>query len=272
MVELVAIQMTSTPDVQENLDAVATQLAQLTPGQDRLVVLPECFARFGCRDRDQLAIAEQPQQGTIQQRLSALAREHQCYLVSGTFPMQSDDQDKFAASCLLYGPDGERIAAYQKIHLFDVSVNDSTGSYQESRFTKAGEQVVVADTPIGKIGLAVCYDVRFPGLFEAMGDIDILVLPAAFTQHTGEAHWHTLVRARAIEKQCFVVAANQTGVHANGRETFGHSVIYSPWGDTLAELGEATGMARCEVDIREREELKQNIPVQAHNRFRSHFV
>jgi len=156
--------------------------------------------------------------------------------------------------------------------MFDVSVNDATGSYKESRTTEPGDSVVTVETPIGNIGLAVCYDVRFPGLFTAMGDIDILVLPAAFTQRTGEAHWHALLKARAIEKQCFVVAANQTGIHANGRETYGHSLVLSPWGKTLAELETDKGVVAASVDIAERKTIKQNMPVAEHNRFRSHFV
>ncbi len=272
MVNLVAMQMTSTPDIHENLEYVASELKKLEKGQDTLVVLPECFARFGTRDKEQLAVAEEKDNGPIQSRLCELAKAHACYIVSGTFPMKSDDPEKFTASCLLIGPDGHVVTEYQKIHLFDVSVDDNTGSYLESKYTKAGEHVVVADTPIGRIGLAVCYDVRFPGLFEAMGDIDILTLPAAFTRYTGNAHWNTLVRARAIEKQCFVVAAGQVGEHANGRQTFGHSVIYSPWGDTLAEQADGVGIVKASADINKRQEIQKKMPVKDHNRFRSHFV
>ena len=272
MVNLVALQMTSTPDVDENLDTVAQALAHADIANDSVVVLPECFACFGTKDGELLSVAEPKDSGKIQKRLSALAKQHQCYIVSGTFPMQTNDDSKFSAACLLFGPNGEALADYRKIRLFDVSVNDNTGSYKESRFTQPGEQVVVAQTPIGNIGLAVCYDVRFPGLFTAMGDIDILVLPAAFTQKTGEAHWHTLVKARAIEKQCYVVAANQTGVHQNGRETFGHSLIVSPWGETLAELPTDKGVIQARVDTSRRQAIQQNMPVAEHNRFRSHFV
>ena len=272
MISLVALQMTSTPDVGENLEAVSTAMASANITQDSLVVLPECFAYFGGRDKGQLGIAEALGEGAIQSHLSALAKQYKCYLVSGTFPVATDDQDKFSAACLLFGPSGQRLADYRKIHMFDVSVNDNTGSYKESATTQAGSEVVTVQTPIGNIGLAVCYDVRFPGLFSAMGDIDILVLPAAFTQRTGEAHWHALLQARAIEKQCFVVAANQVGIHANGRETFGHSIVLSPWGETLAELKAEPGVVSASVDIAERETIKQNMPVAEHNRFRSHFV
>lgn len=272
MVNLVALQMTSTPDVNENLAAVSDAMADASIAPDSLVVLPECFACFGGKDKGQLAIAEAKGEGPIQAHLSQLAKDYQCYIISGTFPLKTKSADMFSAACMLFAPNGECLADYRKIHMFDVSVNDATGSYKESRFTQAGNEVVTVSTPIGNIGLAVCYDVRFPGLFTAMGDIDVLVLPAAFTQKTGEAHWHALLKARAIEKQCFVVAAGQTGTHANGRETFGHSIVISPWGETLAELATEKGVVKASVDIAQRETIKQNMPVAEHNRFRSHFV
>lgn len=272
MVNLVAIQMTSTPSVEENLTFVEQALANQHVVKDSVIVLPECFACFGAKDGELLKIAEEIGEGNIQARLANLAKVYQCYLVSGTFPIKTDNLSMFSAACLLFGPDGNVLADYRKIHMFDVSVNDNTGSYKESRFTQAGSEVVTVNTPIGNIGLAVCYDIRFPGLFTAMGDVDILVLPAAFTQKTGEAHWHTLVKARAIEKQCFVVAANQTGQHHNGRETFGYSLVVSPWGETLAELPSSPGLIQASADIAARQAIKQNMPVAEHNRFRSHFV
>ncbi|WP_255439164.1 carbon-nitrogen hydrolase family protein [Aestuariibacter sp. GS-14] len=270
-VNLVALQMTSGPDVTENLNTVATQLASANLPANSLVVLPECFACFGTRDGHLLTVAEPQGKGPIQTALQALARQHNCYLVSGTLPMQCNNPDKFTASSLLISPQGEQIAHYQKIHLFDVSVADNTRSYFESKYTQPGAQVVVADTPIGRIGMAVCYDVRFPGLFDAMGEIDILVLPAAFTKVTGAAHWHTLLKARAVEKQCFVVAANQTGVHQNGRETFGHSVILSPWGEQLAQRATMPGVVQQSVNLAELDTYRQSMPLSLHNRFRSHF-
>lgn len=272
MVNLVAIQMTSTPDVEENLAQVESELAKLHSDTPPLVVLPECFACFGTRDRELLDVAEGVGDGMIQQRLSQMAKKYGCYLVSGTFPMKASTKDKFTATCQLYGPDGDCLADYKKIHLFDVAIDDNTGSYKESKYTEAGTEVVTVETPIGNIGLAVCYDVRFSGLFNAMGDIDILVLPSAFTQHTGQAHWDSLVRARAIEKQCFVVAANQTGQHENGRKTYGHSLIISPWGDTLAELPTQIGAIQASCELSDRQKLKSQMPVQQHNRFRSNFV
>ena len=274
MVNVVAIQMTSGPDVEANLQFVESQLA-LLPDPDEvtsLVVLPECFACFGTRDGTLLTIAEAKGEGKIQQALSAMAAKYRCYLAGGTIPLKTSEENLFTASCLFYSPDGELITEYQKIHLFDVAVNDRTGTYLESKYTKPGGRVVVVDTEVGRIGLAVCYDVRFPGLFTAMGDIDILVLPAAFTQRTGEAHWEVLLRSRAIEKQCFVAGANQTGIHANQRETYGHSMVISPWGDVLACEPEQTGLVSAKIDINDRVKLKANMPVSQHNRFRSQLV
>ena len=270
-VNLVALQMTSTPDVKQNLAFVEEALSTLPTSLPNLVVLPECFAYFGGRDRDVLAHAEPRGQGYIETELCRIARQTQCYIVSGTFPLPADDSDHFTASSLLISPAGEVLDEYQKIHMFDVCVNDNTGSYLESKYTQAGSKVVAVNTDIGKIGMAVCYDLRFSGLFEAMGDVDIIVLPAAFTYRTGDAHWHTLLRARAIEKQCFVVAAGQTGTHVNGRETYGHSLVYSPWGDLLAERASEPGLISAIVNLEERDRLKQNMPIAQHNRFRSRF-
>lgn len=271
MVNVIALQMTSSPDVNANLDWVENTLAQQAVPKDALVVLPECFACFGTRDREMLAIAEQPGAGVIQQRLAQLARQFQCYLVAGTIPLKADETH-FTASCLLFGPTGEVVAEYQKIHLFDVMVSDGTGQYLESKYTQAGSQVVSVETPIGHIGLAVCYDLRFPGLFDAMGDVDIIAVPAAFTKVTGQAHWQTLIGCRAIEKQCFVVAANQTGVHENARETYGHSQIVSPWGEQLATSTQDTGAVSCLIDLADRDKIKTSMPIIQHNRFRSYFV
>ena len=272
MVKLAAIQLTSSPDVERNLQDVDAHLATLASDQPTLVVLPECFACFPDKDGQLLSIAEELNDGPIQQALKEMAIKHNCYLVAGTFPLKTDSSSHFSASSLLFSVTGEILAEYQKIHLFDVSVADSTKHYLESRYTKAGSQVVSVNTSLANIGMSVCYDVRFPGLYDAMGDVDVIVVPAAFTKVTGEAHWHTLLRSRAIEKQAFVVGANQFGLHENGRETFGHSVIYSPWGKKLAELPQGNGVISASVDLSERKALQQRMPVQQHNQFRSSFV
>ncbi|GAA0374158.1 carbon-nitrogen hydrolase family protein [Bowmanella denitrificans] len=272
MVNLAAIQLVSSPKPSENLAQVSKQLSELDTSCPSLVVLPECFACFGGSDKTQLELAEALGEGPVQSALSAMAAEHCIWLVAGTIPIRVPDKEKFTASSLLFGPKGQQLAHYQKIHLFDVEVADGTRTYLESKYTQPGSQVVVFDTAFGRIGMAVCYDLRFAGLFQAMGEVDILVLPAAFTQVTGQAHWWPLLKARAIEKQCFVVAAGQGGVHANGRETFGHSTIISPWGEVLMSLSKGPGLVQTKVDFAQMQEIRRTMPVAQHNQFRSELI
>lgn len=272
MAKLYALQMISSPDVEKNLQQLAKLLSKQIFEPDSLVVLPECVACFGGADKTQLQIAEPLGKGPIQDTFAQLAKKHQIYLVAGTIPIQSDNPNKFTASCLIYDPNGQRLAEYQKIHLFDVQVADNTGQYQESRYTKAGESICVLDLPFGRVGVAVCYDLRFAGLFQAMDDLDLLVLPSAFTEKTGKAHWYPLLAARAIEKQCYLVAANQGGEHANGRQTYGHSCIFSPWGEELVKFDYGSAIIGANLDPALLAKVKANMPVSQHNRFRSHFV
>jgi nitrilase len=279
MAIIAALQMTSTPDVDENFDQIHSLLSGMQFDEPTLIVLPECFAFFGGSDRDMLAHAEARFDGKnindvkIQSALIELAKNHGVWLVAGTIPVQTETQEKFTASSFVIDDTGNVKAEYRKIHMFDVQVSDSTGSYRESRFTQHGTQTcVVPDTPFGRLGVAVCYDIRFPGQFMAMGEFDVLALPAAFTQRTGSAHWHKLLSARSIENQCYVVAANQSGTHANNRETFGHSCIYSPWGELLAETLESPGFAFSGVNTSYLDKIRATMPVQQQNRFRSKFV
>lgn len=275
--KLIALQMVSVPDTEQNLNQVEALIKAVVPQKVQtptLVVLPECFSFFGSKDSAQLDIAEIIGDGPIQTRLSAIAKQYGVWIVSGTMPTKIEDETtRFEASCLVFDDQGKRRAAYQKIHMFDVEVADNTGSYKESRTTKPGNKVVVIeDTPFGRLGLAVCYDLRFPSLFHAMGSIDVLVLPAAFTQKTGEAHWHPLLQARSIEKQCYVVAANQGGEHDNGRMTYGHSCIYSGWGELLTEIRQGPGCVSAQMDFEQLKQIRSNMPVTQHNRFRSELV
>jgi len=279
MPTLMALQMVSVPDVEQNLNQVEALIQARMPEESdarapTLVVLPECFAYFGGKDSAQLDVAEPMGEGVIQSRLSNIAKKYGVWIVSGTMPTQVvDEAGRFEASCLVFDDQGSLRADYQKIHMFDVEVADNTGSYKESRTTKPGNKVVVIeDTPFGRLGLAVCYDVRFPTLFHAMGSIDVLALPAAFTQKTGEVHWHPLLQARSIEKQCYVVAANQGGEHNNGRMTFGHSCIYSGWGELLTEIRQGPGCVSAEMDFDQLKQIRSNMPVSQHNRFRSELV
>ncbi|MFT6777049.1 MAG: putative amidohydrolase [Paraglaciecola sp.] len=272
---IVAIQMNSSPLVEDNLVFVEQQLKLLPPQRPCLVVLPECFACFGGSDKLMLDIAEDLHNGPIQYTLKQLAKQYEIWLVAGSLPLLCTAESKFTASCLLINDHGKIVEEYQKIHLFDAQVADNTGTYLESRYTQAGNTLTVTDTPFGNLGLAVCYDIRFAGMFVAMNQIaqiDVLALPAAFTQQTGQAHWHALLKARAIENQCYVVAANQTGKHSNKRQTYGHSCIISPWGEKLVELPHDIGIIHASIDHQLLAEISSKMPVYQHNKFRSHLV
>lgn len=272
---VVAIQMTSSPVVADNLLFVEQQLKLLPPQRPCLVVLPECFACFGGGDQLMLDIAEDLDHGPIQHKFKQLAKQYNIWLVAGSFPLLCSTANKFTASCLLINDHGEIVEEYQKIHLFDVQVADNTGSYLESRLTQSGNKLVVTKTPFGNLGLAVCYDIRFASMFVAMSQIaqlDVLALPAAFTRQTGKAHWDPLLKSRAIENQCYIVAANQTGIHRNMRQTYGHSCIISPWGEKLVELSHDTGMIHSKIDHPLLADIRTKMPVYQHNKFRSHLV
>jgi len=287
---LIALQLTSQPDVAANLAAIGQLLAQLPEVHDQrpqLVVLPEgalCFA--GAEDvnlqlQEPLGLQDKTAQ-PIQFQISALAQKYGIYLLVGTFPTTTADPKRFAASSLLFSPQGELIADYQKIHLFDAVVSDGTGQYLESAKTMPGQKITLAELGADhelKLGMAVCYDMRFPGLFQALAKrrMNVLALPSAFTTVTGDAHWHTLLRSRAIETQSFVIAPAQTGRHQNGREskvreTYGHSLIIDPWGRILADAGTAPGLIYADIDLMQASELRERMPLLHHNRFLSEFL
>jgi predicted amidohydrolase len=202
-----------------------------------------------------------------------LAKKYNIWLAGGTIPTQSQHPERFFATLPVYNPQGELVAHYQKIHLFDVDVSDNTGAYRESDTTAAGKRVVVFDIEDITVGLGVCYDVRFPGLFQQMSKkgAQIIVLPSAFTQTTGEAHWHALLRARAIENQVYMVAAGQVGIHANGRQTYGHSMIVDAWGEIIAEKITGNGWIGGKFDRQRITQVRSTMPIQQHNRFNSEF-
>ena len=269
--QLSAIQLTSQPDPQQNFRQLEQYLALLPKAPQHLVVLPECFAIFGGADGLQQSYAEALGQGELQAQCAALAKQYQLYLVAGSMPTRSPDPQRFSASSLLFGPDGCLLADYQKLHLFDVNVADATGCYQESASTLPGDKLTLSAQGSLKLGMTICYDVRFPGLMQALAakGMNVLSVPSAFTRVTGSAHWHSLLRARAIENQCFVVAPGQTGVHANGRETFGHILIINPWGDILADAGTEPGWITAAVDLADCQQLASKMPIKQHNRFNS---
>lgn len=268
---LTAIQLSSRKQPQQNLARVQQLLQQLPPQRPQLVVLPEAFSCFGAGDRAQLEMAEVDGEGPVQTALSNLARQHQITLIAGTIPLQGSGADagkRFAAASLAYGPDGERLARYDKIHLFDVDVADNTQTYRESKWTQPGQSIVTIDCGFAVVGMAVCYDVRFPELFKALREAgaDIIVLPSAFTQVTGRAHWHTLVRSRAIEQQVYMVAPGQVGEHENGRRTYGHSVIVNAWGEIIAEQADAEGVISASYDHDAVQKIRQQMPVAKQSR------
>ncbi|OGI56743.1 MAG: acyltransferase, partial [Candidatus Muproteobacteria bacterium RIFCSPHIGHO2_02_FULL_60_13] len=239
---MAAVQMVSGPVVSENLDEAGRQIAAASAAGAQLVVLPENFALMPLNDADRLAAAEPDGKGPIQDFLATQSRQHRVWLVGGTIPLAAKTAGKVRAACLMFNDRGERVARYDKIHLFDVELSNGE-KYHESNSFEPGEKVVVVNTPYGKLGLAVCYDLRFPELFRRLLEqgAEIFAVPSAFTAHTGKAHWEVLVRARAIENLVYVVAAAQGGRHANGRETYGDSMIVSPWGEVLTRLPDGAG-------------------------------
>jgi nitrilase len=261
--------MVSGPVVSENLDEAARLIDAAVSDSAGLVVLPENFAIMPRNDADRLATVEMDGQGPIQEFLAAQARRHRVWLVGGTIPLAAKSANKVRAACLLFNDRGERVARYDKIHLFDVSL-DNGEQYLESRSFEPGDEVVVADTPCGKLGLAVCYDLRFPELFRRLLDqgAELFVVPAAFTAHTGKAHWEVLVRARAIENLAYVIAAAQGGRHASGRETHGDSMIVSPWGEVLARLAHGAGHAISDCDRARLQGVRASLPSIKHRRLR----
>lgn len=275
-VNLVAVQMTSTPNPEENLNWLEGELRGANLVSNSIVVLPECFSCFGGGASEQLKYIEHYDSGHIYARLLNIAEEFKCHLFAGSVPLASATNNKFYAACRYIDGsikgEAKQRAIYNKMHLFDVSVGDNTGNYCESDTTLAGEDIVVIDVDGLRVGVAICYDIRFSALFDAMGAIDVLVLPAAFTEVTGKAHWEVLLRARAIEKQCFVVAAGQVGRHCNGRETFGHSMIVSPWGEILVQQTHTVGVVQKQVDMQSIANIRASMPVYQHAKFRSDFV
>ncbi|ANX03815.1 carbon-nitrogen hydrolase family protein [Immundisolibacter cernigliae] len=263
------VQMVSGSEVAANLASAGRLIGQAAQAGARLVALPENFALLGRREQDKLAVAEPDDAGPIQDFLADSARRHGIYLVGGTIPLRSADPQRVRAACLLHGPDGRRLARYDKIHLFDVEVADGGERYRESASIEPGDAVVTVDTELGCIGLAVCYDLRFPELFRALlaQGAQILVLPSAFTETTGAAHWHLLCRARAVENLCYLLAPGQGGQHDNGRRTYGHSLIVGPWGEVLAEYTDnGEGIACAQIDLAAMDHLRARFPALQHRR------
>ena len=257
-----AVQMVSGPDVAANLDQARRLIGSAAAKGARLIVLPENFALMGMHETDKVALREADGDGPIQRVLADAARGHGVWLAGGSVPLESAAPGKVRSACLLYDERGRLAARYDKMHLFGFRMGAER--YAEARTIEPGSRVTVADSPFGRIGLSICYDVRFPELYRAMAGIDIVLVPSAFTATTGSAHWETLLRARAIENLAYVIAPAQGGVHANGRETHGDSMIVDPWGVVLERLARGPGVVVAEIDRRRLASLRASLPALEH--------
>ena len=260
--KLAAVQMISGPDVAPNLATAGRLIAEAADAGAQLVALPEYFPLIGATDADRLAAREVDGAGPIQDFLADTAKKHGLWLIGGSIPLMADDPAKLRNSCLVFDPQGKRVARYDKIHLFGFNKGDE--AYDEAATIERGDQVVAFDSPLGRVGLAICYDLRFPELFRALGEVDLLVLPAAFTETTGRAHWEMLLRARAVENQCFVLAAAQGGQHPNGRITHGNSMVIDPWGEVLSRMDKGEGVVIAELDPQRLVDTRTSLPALKH--------
>ena len=260
--KVAAIQMASGPNVSGNLGEARRLIAKAVEQGARLVVLPEFFAIMGMNDRDKIKIREQQGQGQIQDFLSETARHFKIWLVGGSIPLAASSPDKVLNSCLVFDEHGKQVARYDKIHLFNLELGNE--NYHEADTIESGKQVVVVDSPFGRIGLGICYDLRFPELFRAMKNVDIIVLPSAFTETTGKMHWELLVRARAVENLAYVIASAQGGYHVSGRETHGNSMVVDPWGRVLDRLPRGSGVVVAEVNPAYQASLRVSLPALSH--------
>ena len=261
-----AVQMVSGPDVQGNLEQAGRLIGRAIEQGARLVALPEYFAIMGMRDTDKVAAREKEGGGPIQDFLSDTARKHGIWLVGGSVPLECESEGKVRNSSLIYDDRGMLAARYDKIHLFGFQMGEE--SYAEERTIEPGRAVVTVDAPFGRLGASICYDLRFPELYRAMDGVDVILVPSAFTETTGRAHWETLVRARAIENLSYVVAPAQGGHHANGRETHGDSMVVDPWGVVLDRVSRGPGVAVASIDLARLQSLRQSLPALSHRTLR----
>jgi nitrilase len=270
MTTVAAIQMVSSADLDTNLAQAEQLLADAAARGAKLIVLPEVFAMFSSAKQREIAEQEASDSPRIQNWLADIARRYQVWIVAGTIPLLVDGEARrVAAASLVYDEKGVQRARYDKIHLFDVDVADGQGSYRESDSFVPGSKPLTVDTPFGRLGVAVCYDIRFPELFRVMLDegMEILAVPAAFTLHTGEAHWLPLLKARAIENQIYVIGANQGGEHTPKRKTSGGSVIIDAWGEVLAEAARGEAVVCADIELEKLQTIRKNMPIAMHRRF-----
>ena len=257
-----AVQTVSGGDVEANLANAEPLIAAAAAEGARLVVLPEYFGIFGLRATDKVKVREADGDGPQQAFLSRLAREHSIWLAGGTVPIASDDPERVRSALVVYGPDGRRMARYDKIHLFAFTRGEER--YDEGRTIEPGKDVVAIELPCGRVGLSICYDVRFPELYRLMGRLSLILVPSAFTATTGAAHWNLLLRTRAVENQCYVLAAAQGGEHPGGRRTYGHSMLVDPWGKVAAELEQGPGFIVGDIDPARLASVRAELPALTH--------
>ena len=267
VIRVAGIQMASSPNVASNLTEAERLITIAVEQGAKIVVLPEYFCIMGAKESDKVGVREKAGDGPIQRFLSKMAREFEIWLIGGTVPLVSNYPTKVRNSCLVYNDKGEQVARYDKIHLFGLDLG--TEHYHEENTIESGNEVVVVETPYGKIGLSVCYDLRFPELYRAMGAVDIIVVPSAFTETTGKAHWESLIRARAIENLCYVIAPAQGGYHLSGRETHGNSMIVDPWGVILDRLPRGSGVVIANINRDYQASLRNSLPALKHRTIKS---
>jgi predicted amidohydrolase len=263
-----SIQMVSTPNLAENLETAESLIKNAAAQGARLVVLPEYFCLMGLKDTDKVNLREQAGSGPMQERLATIAQENQIYLVAGTIPLAAKDSNKVLNTTVVFNPHGEQIARYDKIHLFGFQTN--TERYEESETIEAGnlpsQFSITTDNLKWTFGLSICYDIRFPELYRALGEIDCHIIPAAFTYTTGKDHWEVLLRARAIENQCYVLSSAQGGNHINQRRTWGNSMLIDPWGEVLAKLPEGAGLITGLLSKDKLKEVRSKLPALKHRK------
>ncbi len=262
------IQMVSGEDWQANLDSASVLIAQAAKQGAKLALLPENFAVFNTSQLLQRGACESDLNGPIVSFLQSQAQLHDIWLVAGSVPVLNASGSRVRAACFVIDNQGRITARYDKLHLFDVDVSDQQAAYRESEQIEPGDQLVLVDTPIGRLGLTICYDLRFPMLYQELLDkgAEVVSVPAAFTKVTGEAHWELLLRARAVETQCYVLAANQGGVHSKKRETYGHSMLIDPWGKVVDQIDTGAGVISADIDLAELREVRRRMPIHQHRR------
>lgn len=261
-ISMAAVQMTAGPEVSANLKEAARLIDIAVTKGAKLVALPEYFCIMGMKDADKVVVREEEGSGPIQEFLGKTAKFHGIWLIGGSVPLVSVRPDKVRNSCLVYDDSGKQVACYDKIHLFNFKHGEEY--YAEEKTIEAGAKVVTLESPFGRIGLSICYDLRFPELYRAMGQVDIILAPSAFTATTGKAHWEALIRARAIENLAYVIAPAQSGCHINGYKTYGDSMIVDPWGVILDHLPKGSGVVLANINQSYQKDLRNSLPALKH--------